>query len=70
MTIPDLPPDGPIPDDPEREIPPEDPDFPPDSPPDSPPEFPETDEPGWRAPGTADPPMRMPSDNPDVETEL
>jgi hypothetical protein len=66
MTIPDLPPDGPIPDEPEREIPPEDP----DSPPDLPPEFPEPDEPGWQAPGTPDPPLRMPSDNPDVETEL
>jgi len=64
MTIPDLPPDGPIPDEPE--IPPEDP----NPPIDSPPEFPEIDEPDWQAPGTADPPMRMPGDNPDVETEL
>jgi hypothetical protein len=64
MTIPDLPPDGPIPDEPE--IPPEDP----NPAIDSPPEFPETDEPGWQAPGTTDPPLRMPSENPDVETEL
>jgi hypothetical protein len=27
-------------------------------------------EPGLRAPGAEDPPMRLPRDNPDVETEL
>jgi hypothetical protein len=28
------------------------------------------DDPGVRAPGPEDPPMRMPRDNPDVETEI
>jgi hypothetical protein len=42
----------------------------PTTPPD---EVPMRDEPGWEAPGSEegmDAPMRMPGDNPDVETEL
>jgi hypothetical protein len=54
---------------PEREIPPGAPD-------DEgrvPPEMPPLNEPEWRAPGgpdITDAPMRLPSDNPDVETEI
>ena len=60
---PDLPPDGPTPDQPEiPELPPSE----------APPEFPSIDEPSW-VPGTPedyDAPMRLPGENPDVETEL
>jgi hypothetical protein len=45
-------------------------DTPTDTPIDTPPEVPERQEPGWQAPGADDAPMRMPRDNPDVETEL
>jgi hypothetical protein len=67
MTIPQPPPDD-LPEEPGTEIPPEGPT--PETPPS---EYPQTDEPDWRAPGSSedyDAPMRMPSDNPDVETEL
>jgi hypothetical protein len=37
---------------------------------DTPTEIPEPTEPGWRTPGEGEPPMRMPGDNPDVETEI
>ena len=49
---------------------PSDPDLPPaiDEPPDPLPEPPDY-EPVW-APGADDPPMRLPRDNPDVETEI
>lgn len=49
---------------------PSDPDLPPaiDEPPDPLPE-PPAYEPVW-APGADDPPMRLPRDNPDVETEI
>lgn len=79
MTIPNLPPDPngnpepPDPREPTPDVPPEGPI--PDEPPSTeiPPEYPGIDEPAWRAPGTpadSDAPMRMPGDNPDVETEL
>jgi hypothetical protein len=62
MTIPNTPP----------EVPPDEPiDEPPS--PDGPPEYPGIDQPDWKAPGTPedyDAPMRLPRDNPDVETEL
>ncbi|HET8587540.1 MAG TPA: hypothetical protein VFM74_06645 [Candidatus Limnocylindria bacterium] len=78
MTIPTPPPDEPQhepPDEPTEEPSPDlPPDAPSDTPPDEPPpEFPVREEPEWRAPGTPDEydaPMRMPSENPDVETEL
>lgn len=41
-----------------------------DTPIDTPPEMPQPNEPDWRSPGTDDAPMRMPGDNPDVETEI
>ena len=65
MTIPQPPPDD-LPEEPGIEIPPEGPT------PDAPPEYPQVEDPDWRAPGSPDydAPMRMPSDNPDVETEL
>lgn len=49
--------------------PPDDTELPPD--PEVPPEFPTSEDP-MRAPGEdlTRPPLRMPSDNPDVETEL
>lgn len=64
MTIPNMPPDNEVPDrEPGQEVPPDGP-----TPSDAP-----VEEPGWQAPGADeghDPPMRMPSDNPDVETEI
>jgi hypothetical protein len=71
MTIPNLPPysDPEVPDGREPS-----PDLPPDGPrQDEPIPDGTIDEPGWKAPGTPedyDAPMRMPSENPDVETEL
>jgi hypothetical protein len=55
---------------PEREIPPGPPE--PDEP-EVPPEVPPRHEPEWRAPGgpdITDAPMRLPGENPDVETEI
>ena len=60
MTIPQEPP--------EPEI--KEPTVPEDRPIDTPIEIPERDEPGWRAPGDQEPPMRLPRENPDVETEI
>jgi hypothetical protein len=37
---------------------------------DTPQEVPERREPDWRPPGSDDAPMRMPGENPDVETEI
>ena len=72
MTIPNVPPDEEYPEAPERREP--SPNLPPDGPtPETPPEYPQNDEPGWKAPGSSedqDAPMRMPGENPDVETEL
>ena len=59
MTIPPQPPDPQFPDEPGIEIPPEVPE-----------EVPPGREPDWRSPGSEEPPIRMPDDNPDVETEL
>jgi hypothetical protein len=61
-------PNTPDPDVPEVEEP--QPGVPSDTPIDTPPGFPEPDEPGWQAPGADDAPMRLPRDNPDVETEI
>lgn len=81
MTIPNVPPDPEMPDAPGRREPSPDlpsPDLPPDGPDpeippsEAPPEFPSIDEPSW-VPGTPedyDAPMRLPGENPDVETEL
>ena len=69
MTIPNVPPDSDDPEAPDRREP--SPDLPPSS--EVPPEYPGTDEPDWQAPGSPedyDAPMRLPSENPDVETEL
>lgn len=57
MTIPQIPPDD-LPEqrEPETDVPPGD--------------IPPAGEPEVRAPGAGEPPMRMPRDNPDVETEL
>lgn len=62
MTIPQLPPDNDLPEEREPGIDPDDPT----------PYDPPIEGPGLRAPGASepDPPMRMPRDNPDVETEL
>jgi hypothetical protein len=54
---------------------PQDPEIPspeqdPEMPIDTPQEVPERNEPDWHAPGAEDTPMRMPRDNPDVETEI
>lgn len=50
---------------------PPDPNMPPiDTPSETPPEVPPAREPDWRSPGSDEPPMRMPEDNPDVETDL
>ena len=71
MTIPNVPPDDrEFPETPDRREP--SPDRPPDGPdPDVPPEYPPTQDPGMDLPGTGtDAPMRMPGENPDVETEL
>ena len=54
MTIPQQPPD--------QEIP--------STPIDTPDEPNLDDEPGWQSPGVDEPPMRLPRENPDVETEL
>ncbi len=57
MTIPQTPPDD-LPEqrEPETDVPPGD--------------IPPAGEPEMRAPGADEPPMRMPRDNPDVETEI
>ena len=60
MTIPQQPP--------EPEI--QDPELPENRPIDTPTEIPVHDEPGWRAPGEGEPPMRLPRENPDGETEI
>ena len=36
----------------------------------TPPDFPGDDDAGWPATDVDEPPLRMPGDNPDVETEL
>ena len=60
MTIPQQP------DEPEIQ----DPTLPENRPIDTPTEIPTHEEPEWRAPGENEPPMRLPRDNPDVETEF
>lgn len=62
MTIPQPPPDREIPDAPPIDTPNE-------IPPEVPPQGPPGQEPDWRSPGEEEPPMRMPIDNPDVETD-
>jgi hypothetical protein len=49
---------------------PNDPTLPENQPIDTPTEIPEREEAPWQAPGTDEPPMRTPRDNPDVETEI
>ena len=61
MTIPQEPPPGP-------EI--QDPTLPENQPIDTPTEIPIHDEPGWRAPGEGEPPMSLPRENPNAETEI
>lgn len=60
MTIPQQPP--------EPEI--QDPTLPENRPIETPTEIPPHDEPDWRAPGESEPPMQLPRENPDVETEI